>query len=527
MKKYNIKIRTLMVITIFAVVFTACNNDEEYEKPNTFSDVGWYVGYATNPLPDTLLINKNDYITFADLSQNATSHKWQIQSGNFYLDHPIKRKDSIFDDKIIGSGTSIDKTVSVLFKKSGYNQVTLSNIFSEKVTFRGPDGENVEAQQDGDNWLIDKTFVIDVYDTIVPKIRIEQQGVIRNHKSVTDTIYVEAGNSLDFFDETEIGRPDDWSWKVAGSSSNEKNASLILKKLGVFAENTVTFRRAGNNIPTDWETYEIPVPIRVIPSSQPFIKFGDAYELEDETILVPFNGEFAPFVNQEENFSVTLDGTTPLQIASIGINEDDATLLEIKLSEPIYAADNITVSYDGNGTLQSTDTRSPAAFLDIPVTMYSVNLAPAQWNMEDASQTAWISTGEPVVEYSTEQVYQGNYSMKLSTDGPWVRASIEDFPVKISEPGNYTITWWMYIDESTTVGSYGPWFYWENDARDEQFWQGINAACCGGPKPKGQWFKQSREQDLTLGNAYFTLRVNAGALIYFDDVQIVRTEKRP
>ncbi len=527
MKKYNIKINLLMVITILAVAFTACNNDDEYEKPNTFSDVGWYVGYPVSPLPDTLLANKDNYITFSDLSQNALSHEWKVGSGNFYLSHPIQREDSIFDDKIIGAGNSPDKTVSVLFKNSGYNHVTLFNTFSEKVTFRGPDDENIEAEQVGDNWVIEKTFVVDVYDTIVPKIRIEQKGEVRNHESTTDTIFVEAGDSLEFFDETETGRPDNWSWNIAGSSSNEQNPSIVLKKLGVFAENTVTFRRAGNNIPTDWETYEIPVPIRVIPSSQPFVQFGDVYELEDETIIVPFNGEFAPFINQEQFFSVMLDGTTPLQIASVGINDADATLLEIKLSEPIYAADNITVSYDGNGTLQSTDTRSPVAFSDEPVTMFSVNLAPAEWNMEDAAQTAWISTDAPVVEYSTEQVHEGNYSIKINSSGPWARASIENHPVNITEAGSYTITWWMYIDSSTTTGSYGPWFYWADDTAGQQFWQGIRQACCGGPKPLDQWFKQTREQNLTPGAAHFTLRVNNDALMYFDDVQIVKTEKRP
>ncbi len=525
MKKINIKIKFLAVFVLLALIFTACNNnDDEYEQPNSFSDVGWYVGYAVNPLPDTLLTNKDDYITFSDLSQNATSHKWEIGSGNLFLDHPIQRLDSIFDDKVIGSGSITDKTVSVWFRRSGYQHVKLVNTFAEPVTFRGPDGETIESQAASDQWLIEKTFVVDVYDTIVPTIRIEQKGIVRNHLSTTDTIYVEAGDSLEFFDETAIGRPDDWNWNVAGSSSFEQNPSIILKKLGVFAENTVTMRRAGNNIPGDWENYKIPVPIRVIPSSQPFVKFGDAYELEDETIIVPFNGEFAPFINQEQYFTVLLDGSTPLQIASVGVNADDATLLEIRLSEPIFAADNITVSYDGNGTLQSTDTRSPEAFTDQPVTMFAVNIAPLEWTMEDAARTAWVSTNDPIAEYSNERAAEGEYSIKLNSSGPFARMSIEDHPVEIPEAGNYTITWWMYIDSSTTATSYGPWFYWNGG--NQQFWQPIRQNCCGGPHPLDTWFQQTRQQDLDAGPAYFTMRVNGDALMYFDNVQVFKTESR-
>ena len=167
----------ILTCLILALAFIGCQKDDEYEAPNSFSDVGWYIGYSVNPLPDTLLINKNDYIPFSDLSQNASSHKWEIESGNFFLKNPLKRNDSVFDDKVIGSGSSTDKTVSIWFKNSGYNKVRLRNVFNEKVTFRGPDDLNIEADSVGPGeWVIDKTFVVDVYDSIVPIIKIEQNG---------------------------------------------------------------------------------------------------------------------------------------------------------------------------------------------------------------------------------------------------------------------------------------------------------------------------------------------------------------
>lgn len=515
----------LSVCLILAIIFVGCQNDDEYVQPNSFSDVGWYIGYPTSPWPDPLLVNIDDYLTFSDLSQNALSHEWRIPDGSYFLRESLTLNDTIFDDSyIIGSGSTTDKTASVLFRESGIQPVVFSNTFSEQVTFRGPDGLTIDAQPDGDNWKLEHTFMVDVYDTIVPIIDIRQQGVSVPFLSETDIITVEAGDILEFVDLSVKDRVTSRFWEVLGSGNALDSIGIMrFNKLGDFKAR-VTLSRGGPNIPPDTERYEIPATFRVIPSSKPFVVGGDIIELESEVIQIPFTGEFAPFPDQREFFTVMLDGTTELGIASIATNSDDATILEITLSEPIYRPDVITVSYDGNGTLESTDTRKPVAFTDLPVNMHDVNLFDnVVYGMEDANMDAWISTDDPLLEYTSERVAVGNKCLKFTNiaGADWTRASSENHPGMIPEDGNYTITWWLYIDPSTTAGDYGPWFYWGDGTANEQFWQGMDG------KPRGEWFKQTREQDLTAGAAYFTLRIKDGAIIFLDDIRVVKTETRP
>ncbi|WP_299556438.1 hypothetical protein [Seonamhaeicola sp.] len=539
MKKHNIKINILMAIAILAVMFTACNKDDEYEQPNSFSDVGWYIAYPQSPWPDTLLTNKNDYLTFSDLSQNTISHKWEIESGNFFLAHPIERLDSIFDDKIIGSGSTTDKTISVWFKNSGYNHVRLFNIFPEKVTFRAPDSDdNIEAQQVGDAWVIDKTFVVDVYDTIVPTIRVEQKGVVINHESETDTVYVEAGDAIDLFDETAIGRPDTWSWNLGGSSSNQQNVSLVLKKLGVWF-GTLNLSRTGQNIPGDWETYRIPVPFKVIPSSQPFVA-GTPYEREDQTIVVPFNGEFAPFINHEQYFTVTVNGgAVPVTINNINIDPNDATLLLIQLNETIYSDDVITVSYDGNGTFQSTDTRDPVAFTDLPVTPYELNLIPAIQASFENTGDGWEAKGDPTsLEFVTggggdPDVPHGDYMAKIVTTGGGQGVAILELTGEGFVPGvEYKFSYKVYavpgsagsIRADWEVGGWHRFNMWQSLNPGAAHWQ-------GGPAPGaiGAW-AQIDNKLFTVDNADvhgLFLRANGAGTYYFDDLKLVVRDERP
>ncbi|TXE10135.1 hypothetical protein FUA26_11725 [Seonamhaeicola algicola] len=539
MKKHNIKYNLIMVIAILAVIFTACNKDDEYDQPNSFSDVGWYIAYEQSPWPDTLLTNKDDYLTFSDLSQNAISHKWEIESGNFFLEGPIQRLDSIFDDKIIGSGSSEDKTVSVLFKNSGYNHVRLFNIFKDSVTFRGPTEEdNISAVKVGENWVIDKTFVVDVYDTIVPTIRIERSnGEILNHTS-TDTIYVEAGDAINVFDLTETGRPDDWNWNIGGSTSTEKDATLVLKKLGAF-NGTLTLRRTGQNIPGDYEQYKIPAPFKVIPSSQPFRLTGNVYELEDQTIVVPFNGEFAPFIDHESYFTVTVNGgANPVTISNVSTDPNDATLLWITLNETIYRSDNITVSYDGNGTFKSTDTREPEAFTDAPVTMHNYNYinSDVMASFEEAG-TGWEERGGPTsIEYITtapsgEPIPDGNYILKIVSSGGGQGAILKDFGS--FEPGvDYKLSYWVYAEPGSANSCRADFLVGNNDAFN--FWQSLNPGPAGwqagaAPGAFGEWRKIDNKI-INVDNANdhsIFFRPNGAGTYYFDNIYIEKVDVRP
>ncbi|MEW4925456.1 hypothetical protein [Algibacter sp. 2305UL17-15] len=517
----------ILTCLILAITFIGCQKDDEYDAPNSFSDVGWYIGYPVNPLPDTLLINKDDYISFSDLSQSATTHKWEIESGNFFLDHPIKRNDSVFDDKIIGSGSIADKTVSVWFRKSGFNKVKFINTFKEKVTFRGP-GFTIEADSVGPGeWLIDNTFVVDVYDSIVPIIRIEQDGVVLDHENPNDTIFVEAGGSLDFFDLTTQGRPDDWEWSIGGSRNFEQNPTIVLKKLGTF-QGQLELRRAGLNIPGDYEQYKIPAPFKVIPSSQPFVVIPeDIIELEDQTIQVPFNGEFAPFLNQKQYFTVTLNGveTTNFDLA---INSNDATILDIKFNETIYRNDTITVSYDGNGTLESTDTRSPVAFGPETVKMFQHEVV--VFDFEDGGVN-WTAHPENLatttITPSTEQAASGAFSLKVdaAASGNWssFRNLVDQY--SLTAGVKYQMEYKIYKVAGAAINMNGPWIAKDGGGTVVQFWNNTVKDA-----PADTWVTVSPGGRYTAAETAdfyeIYIRHNGQGVLYFDDIKILITDER-
>ena len=517
------KNKILAIALIVSAIFISCNND--YDAPNSNSDLGWY----TSALRETeWKVGINKYMSFSDLSQGTIDHKWTISEGNYFLKGPIERLDSVFDQFIVNRGATetTDKTIHVLFKKSGQQDIRLYNTFKDSVAFRGND--TIPAVKMGDKWVMDTTFVVDVYDTIVPAIEIRRGEDILPHENPLDTIYIEAGNSLEFTDVTVIGRPDTWKWSVGGSTSTEQVATLVFKKLGNW-KGSVQLSRTAENTPGDWENYQIPVNFKVIPSSQPFQLFGDVAELENETIQLPFNGEFTSFENKEAFFKVNVNGMD-FSITSVEINENDSTILDIVLDDPIYRPDVITVSLlDGSG-ITSTDNRPVVSFNNEAVVMHDVNLwNPTESSFEDGPSGVWQQDQGPngSVEYSTEQAYDGSYSLKISsTTDAFVRAtgamSLGNFEAGVE----YKFTWKVYIDPITTAPSMGPWFYWQQNADtplgDQQFWNGLNG------KPRETWITQERIFTVPANSeGYMTVRINNTATIYIDAFHVVKHEERP
>lgn len=514
----------IVIMLLLVTLFSSCEKDDSYNAPNSFSDVGWYFSDTEG----NLAVSIDDYITFSDLSQGTLSHEWSIDKGNFYLEHPIQRNDSVFDDKIMGSGTTEDKTVSVLFKESGLQNVRLFNTFKEKVTFRGiTNGERVfiDAKEVEGKWVIDTTFVVDVYAKLVPEIRVEQKGVVLDHTKL-DTIFVEAGDVIDLFDESTVGRADYWQWAIGDARSNEQNTALVLKKLGIF-EGSFAISRRGQNIPGGYEIYRIPAPFKVVPSSQPFVVTPeDIIELEDQTIQIPYNGEFAPFVDHEQFFTVNVNGT-PFEIESLEINEDDATILEIKLKETIYRSDTITVSYNGNGTFESTDTRTPLAFADLPVAMFQHEAV--KYDFEDGGAN-WtphaINLATTTITPSTEQAASGTYSLKVdaTASGNWSAFEnlVDQYALKTGV--KYQYEYKIYKLPGAVINMNGPWITQAGQTR-MQFWNNVvrNA-------PDNTWVTVSPNGTFTPnapGDDFeIYIRHNGKGVLYFDDIRVMEEDQR-
>lgn len=385
----NMKNKFIIAFAFLAVLI-GCQ-DDEYDAPNSFSDFGFYTGLGQQS--DTLELNISDYLSFADLSQGYIEHNWSINKGNNFLEGPISSKDSIFDKFIIYDGDTIteDKTVHVLFNNPGYQKVRLRNVFKDSVAFRGNKfdsnlGVRVDytkpAVKEGDFWVLDTTIVVKVYDKIVPEIEVKQFGATVNH-TTTDTIYVEAGDKLQFIDKTTIGEPNGRFWSIRKTlapgavaqasdvvaSSSQQTADIIFKKLGNFTA-SITANRTGQTTPGASTKYVLTSPIKVIPSSQPFVLTGTISEQEDETIRIPFNGEFIDFVDKISFFEVKVNDVL-FPIASVSVDPTDATFLNIKLVDPIYQNDVIKVTLLPGSGITSTDTRIPVTFTDAVVKTFS------------------------------------------------------------------------------------------------------------------------------------------------------------
>ena len=523
------KNKILAIALIVSAIFTSCNNND-YDAPNSNSDLGWY----TSALRETeWKVGIDKYMSFSDLSQGTIDHKWTISEGNYFLKGPIQRLDSVFDQFIVNRGATetTDKTIHVLFKKSGLQDIRLYNTFKDSVAFRGND--TIPAVKMGDKWVMDTTFVVDVYDTIVPAIEVRQAGALVPHENPLDTIYIEAGDNLEFTDVTVIGRPDTWRWNVGGSSSTDQVATLVFKKLGVW-NGSLQLSRTTQNVPGDWEQYQIPVNFKVIPSSQPFIISGEIVELEDQTIQIPFNGEFAPFTGQESHFTVNVNGN-PFVIDEVTVNSADATLLEITLVDQIYESDDIDVSYDGMGTLESTDTRKPAAFSNLPISSYFVNIFSEDAStMEDGGASlSWVPSWEDdtLIEVTTDNPRTGDYSLKLTFDGIERKnpAGYKLNPMSNGaqftlEDKTYIIEFWLYIESG---GDYNAIFPHVVNGQWKGWWTSASAAV-------DTWTKFSYEYapgGLKPGSALMLLTAGASqtktGVYYYDDFVIKEKDVRP
>ncbi|WP_276166109.1 hypothetical protein [Zobellia alginiliquefaciens] len=532
----------IRILAVLAMLFVGCE-DDDYEAPFPFSDIGFYTSKGT---ANELLINLDQYLSFTDLSQGAVSHSWTIEKTDVFLEGPIDRTDSITEQFIIEPRvtTSFDKTVHVLFQTSGMKKVRLYNTFNEMVTFKGNRADvdyEMAAVKKGDVYVIDTTFMVKVYPELVPVIKVRNGDATVNHEA-NDTIYVEAGNTLEFTDLSTIGEPTGRNWSIRRAlkpgeevaenpvvnSSGDSIANITFNQLGSFRA-SMNLSRSGQNIPGASTTYPINAPIKVIPSSKPFELTGEIRELEDETIQVPYNGEFAPFGGQEEFFTVMVNGE-PFDVASVTVNEDDGTKMDIKLAAPIYRPDVVTVSYAG-GTIESADTREALSFTDEPVIMSTVNLVPADISGLETGADSWGTfwSNKGTVEYSTEQAATGDYSLKLQIeagqDNAEASAMFEN-PIIFEEGKTYIVSYDMYV-EPGTVGS--------EDAETGLFllqnWNFQVQTVF--EHPEGSWITITKEYVNTSALSQFYLRILPNAekttdvTVYYDNFTIVEKEERP
>ncbi len=513
--KNKILIWALFLMTVFA----ACEN--EYVAPGPpLTDFNLYTSQFRNTLG--YKIGVNDFISFADLSQGELSHTWTIPETCVFLEGSITRQDSIFDKFMIPGKETTKKTIHVLFTKPGIQPVRLYDTFKDSVSYRT--AIPYPAKKIGDKWVIDTTFMVDVYDTLAPLYKIVQNGVdVPNTK---DTIYVEAGGSLTFVDMTVQGRPDTRAWKIGTESAKDSVATIVFKKLGAVT-GTFAASRTNPDIPGGYKMVKISSVIKVIPSTKPWILSGIVKELENQTIQLPFNGEFLPFLNKNSFFKVKVNGTE-FAISSIGINATDKTLLEIKLAEPIYRPDVITISLLAGSGIQSGDYRTISPFENIPVKMYDFNFIPFEKGFEEGTGL-WVKgtddfgTGQQ--GYSTIDPATGAYCYHMSVVDDTKRTSaINPNTFSLVKGKTYILEFKMKVVSRGPAGGVEVRLN-RGGVIDDRYagnWTGYPAA-------DGKWYTKTVEFTYTDDAPTLGIQILLYKVIdcYFDDLIIHEKEVRP
>lgn len=148
-----------IAIALVLLFVVGCSN--EYETPPySFMDVSYYSSLSGRDLT-ALPVLAGTNLTFIDFSQGALSHEWSIESGNFYLKEKFPTTAGVDLTPYINTEAGLvskDEKVHVLFPIAGTYKVTLTNTYSEKVTYKGL--VPIDAVLVGDVWVFTKVFEI-------------------------------------------------------------------------------------------------------------------------------------------------------------------------------------------------------------------------------------------------------------------------------------------------------------------------------------------------------------------------------
>ncbi len=545
------------IILCLAMLLTIACQDDEYDAPDTVSDVTWYTSVSPG---DEFLRATGGFISFLDASQGAISHEWTTEEGNHFLKTGFNDKDFLpdFIDSSKGLVTN-DETVHVLFMKEGKSKVCLKNTFNEKVVYQTVDGP-IEATQVGDKWVFEKCFEVEVIaKDIKPEFRILQDGVeiLRvgadddidiKDKDAWPTVDVEVNKTLTFIDLSKVGRPNARTWHINGGvpeTSNDSIAEIAFLNFGTTVNLGRLESRREEPLPTKTNPKHIPLNVNVVSSSEPFEVISEINEDETEKISFQVAGIIDPnsLIGQNGNFTVNVNNTTAgfnqnIAIQSIEINSNDESVLELTLAEPIYNSDIVTISYS-RGNIQSTDARRLESFGPLTVNMYTTNvLSEDIFGAEGVTgasggvqgfwtqHSEWFDTGGR----SEEQAASGNASFKWSTpDWDTMSGGNHNFQGSrdgqfVADPGIYEMSLKVYLPSGSDMKAIRtvlqkPWvpITWSFDGIAKDTWITLKQNVDIGTHTF-VWLQMNRDDNPGISGAQ---------IIYIDDIELSPVELRP
>jgi hypothetical protein len=478
--------KIILISILMLAFFVSCEKDEYKTPYGDFSSFKWF---TTNGFQNTdYVIALDDYISFSDVSQNAVSHSWSIPAGTSLLNSEFTENDSIYTPFIIGNGalTTNKKLINVLFREPGIKEVILKNVFRDSVANAVPEGEN---------WRVEETFTITVFDNIKPAFKVMKGDIEVLNVTANDlpnaadaaswpTVTLEAGEKLTYVDLTTIGEPDARTWNFKGGAiamSGAASVNVFYNGLGNFLAGSINSKRTDASKPDGEATKLIPLKIEVIPSTQPFVINGTISENVSEVISFNVTGEIGTLTGEEGNFVVNVVNTVAgfdqnIPVQSVTINGSDATQIDLTLSAPIYNTDVITVTYTA-GNIVSVDTRVLESFGPKSVEMFVEGVL----NSETLGyEVPWDGTGNQFTKANTEgyvavhnadnaagplyywrdesMAFDGNSSMKFETPDTGIpnnarlRAFVfVDLNGATIPAGTYLPIVWVYMEVGNTM----------------------------------------------------------------------------
>lgn len=530
---------------MFILFINSCEDDTNI-APGEFSDVTWYTSvYPGQPLVATV----GGFVAFTDLSQGALSHEWTIDEGNYFLKNGFTKNDTILDSFIDNNQglVSLDKTINVLFKKAGLQKVRLYDTFKDSVTYVGKTF-TLKSKREGNVFVIDTTFVVDVFDSIKPAFKVTNSlgvtllNVAENDKvSLQDTaswptVTIEAGEKLTFNDLTTTGKPTSRNWNIPGGKTTIGNAAIATYsffKIGYFKGASIAVSRTD---PAGSVSKLIPIKINVIPSTKPFVFDGNLTEGETEVISFNVTGEVATILGAAADFTVQVSNAgsgfnSTIKVKSVAINGSDATKLELTLESPIYNTDVIKVSF-ASGKVISVDGRTLSAFTTETVKpYYGVGiLSPSGYGVENNAAGWWFQ--HPAYwSASGDQAATGSYSLKFTCANNTAAGTPGRIITYAPSPGainagDYLVKAKVYKVAGCTVKSFNIGF--------EKNW--VRNALDISTLADGKWSEVTRvfTQPSTKSPDSIFIDVNGptsfgGGIgtFYIDDIQCIPLEKRP
>ncbi len=474
-----------VILILLSALFISCDKDD-YEAP--YGDYSSFIWLTTNGFEGTDYVSAlNDYIGFSDVSKNAIEHTWKIPSGTKMLSNDFTENDSIYSQYIISSGpaSSKEKLLNVLFVESGVKEIILKNVFRDSV--------KDAIKMDG-SWVVEETFTVTVFDDIKPAFKVMRGEVEVLSISESDmpdaanraswpTVTIEDGEELTYVDMTTVGEPDARTWTFEGGhleTSNASSVKVLYNSLGNFFAGHILSKRNLAEKPKGQSSKIIPLNIKVIPSTKPFVINGGVIEEASGVISFKVTGEVKDITELKDNFIVHVVNDVAgfnqnIAVESVKVNPNDATQIDLVLSEAIYNSDEVTITYE-SGFIESVDNRLLESFGPINVKMnfngvmnvagftgfeaeYSGNgnqFKKANTEGYFAQHNANNESGPLYYWRDASMAYEGKSSMKFETPSSGIpklaRLQGSDFnTLSPVTAGTYIPSLWVYIDAGTTM----------------------------------------------------------------------------